>query len=66
MKVFINGETKDIPEEINLIKLLAHLSLPQQRIAVELNESVVRRKDWDTTKINAADNIEIIHFVGGG
>jgi len=66
MKIFINGEIRDIPEVINLFELLAHLSLSQQRIAVELNESVVRRKDWDTTKINAADNIEIIHFVGGG
>jgi len=66
MKIFINGKIRDIPEAINLFELLAHLSLPQQRIAVELNESVVRRKDWHITKINDTDNIEIIHFVGGG
>jgi sulfur carrier protein len=66
MKIFINGEIRDIPEVINLFELLAHLSLPQQRIAVELNESVVRRKDWHITKINDTDKIEIIHFVGGG
>jgi sulfur carrier protein len=66
MKVIVNGETKNIPEEVNLIELLAHLSLPQERIAVELNKAVVRRKDWDAIKINDADKIEIIHFVGGG
>ena len=66
MKVFVNGETKEISEEINLIELLKHFSLPQERIAVELNARVIRKKDWETIKINDADKIEIIHFVGGG
>jgi thiamine biosynthesis protein ThiS len=66
MKVFINGETKEIPSEINLSALLKHLSLPDERIAIELNREVVRKKDWENVKINDADKIEIIHFVGGG
>lgn len=66
MKIFINGETKEISGETNLIDLLEHFSLPTARIAVELNKQVVRRKDWETIKINDADKIEIIHFVGGG
>lgn len=66
MKIFINGETKEISGETNLTGLLEHFSLPRERIAVELNEQVVRRKDWETIKINDADKIEIVHFVGGG
>ncbi|MBA2620591.1 MAG: sulfur carrier protein ThiS [Acidobacteria bacterium] len=66
MKVFINGETKEISGETNLNKLLEQFSLPLTRIAVELNKQVVRRADWETIKINEADKIEIIHFVGGG
>ena len=66
MKVFINGDAKEIPGEINLSELLKRFSLPQERIAVELNKEVVRKKDWETVKINDADKIEIIHFVGGG
>ncbi len=66
MKVFINGKTKEFPNQINLLELLKRFSLPQERIAVELNKEVVRRKDWETIKINDADKIEIIHFVGGG
>lgn len=66
MKVFINGETKEIAEAVNLTQLLEKFSLPQERIAVELNKQVVRRKDWETIKINDADKIEIVHFVGGG
>ncbi len=65
-QVFINGETKEIAEEVNLTELLKNLSLPQERIAVELNKEVVRKKDWENLKINDADKIEIVHFVGGG
>ena len=66
MKVFINGETKEISGEINLSDLLEQFSLPRERIAVELNKQVVRKKDWETVKISDADKIEVIHFVGGG
>ncbi len=66
MKVFINGETKEISRELNLNQLLKQLSLPDERIAVELNKEVVRKKDWENITINDADKIEIIHFVGGG
>lgn len=66
MKIYINGETKEIPDEVNLFELLDYFSLPQARVAVELNKEVVRKKDWTSIKINAADKIEIIHFVGGG
>jgi len=66
MKVFINGEVKNIPEGLNLDELLRHFSLPSQRIAIEMNMSVVRRKDWEKMKVNETDKIEIIHFVGGG
>jgi thiamine biosynthesis protein ThiS len=66
MKVFINGETKEIAGEVNLIELLANFSLPQERIAVELNEQVVRKKDWENILVKDADKIEIVHFVGGG
>lgn len=55
-----------MPNEFNLTELLAHLSMPRERVAVELNEQVVRKKDWETITINDADKIEIIHFVGGG
>jgi thiamine biosynthesis protein ThiS len=66
MKVFLNGEAREIPPDLDLERLLEHFSLPSHRVAVELNKMVVRRPDWKTTKINDADTIEVIHFVGGG
>jgi thiamine biosynthesis protein ThiS len=66
MRVVINGEAKDIPEGLDLRSLLDHLSLPQQRIAVEVDKQVIRKADWDKTPVNADTHIEIVHFVGGG
>jgi sulfur carrier protein len=66
MKILINGESKELRQNLNLIELLKHFSLPNERIAVELNREVVRKRDWETTKISEGDQIEVIHFVGGG
>jgi sulfur carrier protein len=66
MKVFINGEIKEITGEVSLTELLENFSLPRERVAVELNKEVVRKKDWETIRVKDADKIEIVHFVGGG
>jgi sulfur carrier protein len=66
MKVFINGEKREVEGGLNLRELLGKFDLPSERVAVELNKQVVRRKDWENTEINDADRIEIVHFVGGG
>ncbi|MEO8574966.1 MAG: sulfur carrier protein ThiS [Pyrinomonadaceae bacterium] len=66
MKITINGEIKELENEVHLAKLLELFSLPSQRVAVELNREVVRRKDWSVITIREADTIEIVHFVGGG
>lgn len=66
MKITINGDIKELENEVTLDGLLELFSLPSQRVAVEVNRQVVRRKDWDTITIREADKIEIVHFVGGG
>ncbi len=66
MKVVINDEIKEITGAINLQELLKSFLLPSERIAVELNKKVIRKKDWENVQIKDADKIEIIHFVGGG
>ena len=66
IEVKINGEAKQIPPGINLAELFRHLELPGERLAVELNNEVIRRINWENVKVKDADKIEIVHFVGGG
>ena len=66
MTITVNGENKSIAAQINLAELLEMLALPSERIAIELNREVVRKKDWSTITVKDADKIEVVHFVGGG
>ena len=66
MRVYVNGDSKDLSEGLSLSELIKLLDLPILRIAVELNRQVVRRADWDKTVLSEEDRIEIVHFVGGG
>ena len=66
MRIEINGEVKEVPEGISLQSLLEHLSLPQRRVAVELDHQVIRKIDWPSTLVNDGARIEVVHFVGGG
>jgi thiamine biosynthesis protein ThiS len=66
ISIVLNGESRTIENEVCLDRLLDLCLLPRQRIAVEINSSVVRRSDWPETKVVDGDVIEVIHFVGGG
>lgn len=66
MQVYVNGEYKEFSNGLSLLDLLNILNLPIQRIAVELNRSVVRRVEWESTPLKDDDRVEIVHFVGGG
>ncbi len=66
MKVFVNGELREVDQITSLAELITQLDFPMARIAVELNRDVVRRSDWDSTMLKDEDRIEIVHFVGGG
>jgi thiamine biosynthesis protein ThiS len=66
LQVEINGERRMVEEQMTLSDLIEHLSLAPERLAIELNQRVVRRADWPHTPLKDGDRIEIVHFVGGG
>jgi len=66
LRVQINGEGRDVADTLKLSELVNELSLAPERVAIELNQKVVRRDLWPTTILADGDRIEIVHFVGGG
>ncbi len=66
MNITLNGEKKNIPENITVRGLLEHLGIQHQRVAVELNESIVRKDHYDATAIREGDSLEVVSFMGGG
>ncbi len=66
MNITLNGEKKNVPENINVRGLLDHLGIQHQRVAVELNESIVKKDRFDLTAIKEGDALEVVSFMGGG
>ena len=66
LRIQVNGEVRSVTAQSTLNELIAELSLPPARIAVELNGTVVRRDQWPETALAEGDRLEIVHFVGGG
>ncbi len=64
--VTINGEARDLPDELTLDELLQFLELTENRVAIEHNREIVKRDRWTRVRVAAGDRLEIIHFVGGG
>jgi thiamine biosynthesis protein ThiS len=66
MNIYLNGEPREVPEDLSLTALLDWLKLPADRVAVELNRDIASRSTWTDTIIQSGDRLEVVHFVGGG
>ncbi len=62
----VNGETREVAEGMTVAGLLEFLKLPSGRLAVEVNEQVVRRAQLSSTILHANDVVEIVQMIGGG
>lgn len=66
MRIQVNGEAREVEENMSLPELVASLNLKAEQVAIELNQRVVRRAQWASTMLQTDDKVEIVHFVGGG
>jgi sulfur carrier protein len=66
MTITLNGEKKEVPENITVLGLLEILNIRHQRVAVELNETIVKKDTYDRTMIKDGDILEVVSFMGGG
>jgi sulfur carrier protein len=65
MKLTINGQVQDL-SVVTLANLVEQMGMKQDRVAVELNRNIVPRGEWAETHLAEGDQLEIVHFVGGG
>jgi thiamine biosynthesis protein ThiS len=66
MRIQVNGELRVVSPQVSLPELLDSLAIPPDRVAIELNERVIRRTEWPQAILQDGDKIEIVYFVGGG
>ena len=62
----LNGENKTYPAPLSVAELLGLLELDTRQVAVERNEEIVPRSVYQQTWLRGGDQLEIVHFIGGG
>src|SRR5207302_10328592 len=66
MRITLNGEPREMMDGHSVASLLAHLGIPAERVAVELNLTVVDRQPSPGTPLRDGERVEVIGFIGGG
>ena len=64
--IVVHGAPKLVPAALSVAGLLQFLEIDGGKVAVELNRTIVRKKDWTITLIEDGASIEVVWFVGGG
>ena len=66
IKIKLNGKAKVIIENLKIINLISDLKIPVKKVAIELNAEIIDKKKLNKIKLKDGDQIEIVHFIGGG
>lgn len=70
--ITVNGDDRTVPDGYPLTDLLRDLEIDPDNeaetsgVAVALNESVIRRQDWDDVRLAEEDRVEVIQAQPGG
>ena len=66
MEIFVNGESRQLPEGMTVRLLLEEMALTDKRLAVEVNLEIVPSSRHVSHILRAGDRVEIVHAIGGG
>ncbi len=66
ISIQLNGEKRQLQENKTLLTLLADLSIPKEKVVIEVNLEIISRDQWADHILKEGDQVEIVHFVGGG
>jgi len=68
IEVTVNGEPLELEEPIVLPELVARIigDSDRQGIAAAVNGEVVPRQDWERTRVDDGDEVEVIAPFAGG
>ena len=66
VKIKINGKKFIIKPKMTLKDVINKYKIPEKKVAIELNEKIINKKNLRKIKIKNFDKIEIVHFIGGG
>lgn len=66
MNILLNGKTYELTAPANVTRLLAARGFAGKRVAVELNEEILPRSEYEKYELREGDRVEIVRAIGGG
>jgi thiazole synthase len=66
LSITLNGEPKRVRAGMCIAELAAEIGLDPAKVAVERNLEIVPRSTLAAVLLEDGDQLEIVHFVGGG
>ncbi len=66
LSLTVNGKPMALPCGATIVDLLRVRELDQRLVAVEHNKIILKPALFSSTTLNDGDEVEIVHFVGGG
>lgn len=66
MNIEVNGKPMQVEDNTKLEQLLQQLELHQKKLALEVNQKVVPRSQFEIYTLKEGDKVEIVHAIGGG
>ena len=66
MRVTLNGEAREVPDDVTVRGLLQSLGLQKSAVAVAVNSEFVPRSEHHAHTIQAGDAIELVAPMQGG
>ena len=66
IKIKVNGKVQTITDKSKISDLVKNLKIPMKKVAIELNQEIIDKKNINKINLKKNDKIEIVHFIGGG
>jgi len=66
IEIRVNGKVKYISDKYKMSDLVKNLKIPMKKVAIELNQEIIKKKKINKIILKKKDKIEIVHFIGGG
>ena len=66
IKIKLNGKFITVQQSLSIKSLVEKHKIPIKMVAIELNKKILEKSKYNKTILKNNDNVEIVHFIGGG
>ena len=66
IQIKLNGKDNRVPAGTTVSDLLLKWKIRPELVTVEINENILQKLEYDTTVIQANDQVEFVFYMGGG